>query len=109
MAQTVEITQADDGSYTVGLVDEPSADQEDTQQVQSIDQALAMAKHLLSNPPADDGDNDADDQGQAGAADDTNQPATAGSSPAAAASGAKGGNDAQAMWDQLAAQQGPAH
>lgn len=120
MATTVEITLGDDGKLTVGIAEEPSADLDDSQQVASVDQALAMAKHLLANPPADTdeasetGGADADD---AGAASGAAMPAAGGDAGAAqpAAGGDAGaaqpaaGGDAQAMWDQLAQQQGPAH
>lgn len=119
MATTVEITLADDQTLTVGIAEQPSADLDDSQQVANIDQALAMAKHLLTNPPADT-DNEAgeDDSAAGGAGAPTAQ---ASGSPGGAdgsggaggvattGSGGAGGNDAQAMWQQLAAQQGPAH
>lgn len=126
MATTVEITLGDDKTLTVGIAEEPSADLDDSQQVASIDQALAMAKHLLMNPPADtdegsEGDEaDSDDAGGAGGG---GASASAAGSPGGAdgsggaggmastggAGGAAGGGDAQAMWQELAQQQGPAH
>jgi hypothetical protein len=121
MATTVEITLGDDGKLTVGIAEEPSADLDDSQQVANVEQALAMAKHLLANPPADTDeaseqggadDDSAPDADAAGAA----QPAAGGDAGAAqpaaggdAGAGGGGGGDAQAMWDQLAQQQGPAH
>lgn len=126
MATTVEITLGDDKTLTVGIAEQPSADLDDSQQVATLDQALAMAKHLLTNPPPDsdegdeDGAPDADDAG--GAAGGAAQPMPGGgaglaasATPAAGgagqggASAGGGGGDAQAMWDQLAQQQGPAH
>lgn len=123
MATTVEITLGDDGKLTVGIAEEPSADLDDSQQVASVDQALAMAKHLLANPPADTDeaseaggpdDDSAPDADAAGAAQPAAMPAAGGDAGAAQPAaggdaGAGGGGDAQAMWDQLAQQQGPAH
>lgn len=90
---TIEITSNGDGTFTVGMCDSPSADVDDSQQVGDIAQALAMAKHLLLNPPAD-----TDDSSQ-GAGGDPSQGAT----PDQTGAGA-GGNDAQSMWDQMAAE-----
>lgn len=127
MATTVEITLGDDGKLTVGIAEEPSADLDDSQQVADIGQALAMAKHLLMNPPADtdeaseqggaddDSAPDADDASQQGAPADPGQQQAAPTSPAdagggAGPAGAAPGGDAKALWDALASQQHqPAH
>lgn len=110
MATTVEITMGDDGTFTVGMVDQPSADVDDQQQVGSIDQALKMAGHLLQNPPAD-----SDDQsggaadaggGAAGAAGGSGDGAQA--QPASTGGGAAQPS-AQDMWNQMAQQGTPPH
>jgi hypothetical protein len=122
MPQVVEIVQADDGSYQVGLVDAPSSDADDMQAAGSLNEALSMAKHLLSNPPAD---GDADDSGagsdqSSGAAGGAGAPSggspdagNASSGADASAGGAGGaagsGQSAQSIWDELAAQGQPAH
>jgi hypothetical protein len=107
MATTVEITSSDDGTFLVGIVDQPSADVDDQQQVQSIDQALKMAGHLLQSPPAD---NDTDDAGQ--------KPGAQGGGAAAGASGAQAqgpstsdasAQSSQDIWNQLAQQNMPPH
>jgi hypothetical protein len=121
MPQVVEIVQADDGSYQVGLVDAPSSDADDMQAAGSLAEALSMAKHLLSNPPAD---GDADDSGAG-----SDQSSGAGSAPAGGASSGAAGDDAssgaasspdasgaagagqsaKSIWDELAAQGQPQH
>lgn len=132
MSVTVEITLDDSGKLTVGIDDDPTADPESTQPADSINQALAMAKHLLENPPAE-GSGDADDgdglnmnaggngpggspmppsgSNATGGAGDASAALSAGGGPGSAggAGGGGGGGDAKAMWDELAAQQGPAH
>lgn len=123
MGVTVEITLGDDQTLTVGIVDQPSADVEDTQQAQDIQQALKIAGHLLMNPPAD-GDSDDGSGASGGGADSAGAGASADPSgggapddassaaPAGAAGGpggANGGQSAADMWQQMAAQQGPAH
>jgi len=111
MGVTVEITLGDDQSLTVGIVDQPSAEVEDTQQAQDIQTALKIAGHLLMNPP---NDGDADDSAGGGGGDDSGAAPAGGAdsgSPGASAApdAAGGGQSASDMWTQMAAQQGPAH
>lgn len=126
MATTVEITLGDDGKLTVGIADQPSADVDDAQQVANVAQALAMAKHLLENPPQDGDSDDASGAGgdsaaggagdaaaapdaAAGGAPTTDNGAQADTSGAGGAGGAAGQPSAADIWQQLASQQGPAH
>lgn len=117
MGVCVEICLNDDNSLTVGIVDQPSADIEDTQPAPDIQTALKIAGHLLMNPPAD---GDADDSPGGGSGGDGSDASgggddgsdASGGSPgasAAPAGGAGGGQSASDMWQQMAAQQGPAH
>jgi hypothetical protein len=97
-AVTIEITSNGDGTFTVGMCDQPSSDSDSSQQVTDIGQALAMAKHLLMNPPADT--DDASGDGSQGAGGDPSNGATQGQ-----------GTDAQTMWNQMAQenQSAPTH
>lgn len=109
MPTTVEITQADDGSFTVGMVDQPSADVDSQQQVGSIADALKMAQHLLSSPPADTDQGD-DQTGANGAQADPNAGAAgaqAQGDPNAPAGAAQ--PSATDMWNEVAAQGTPPH
>lgn len=122
MSVCVEITMTDDGKFTVGICDEPSSDADDTQPAATMAQALAMAKHLLMNPPqdgdADDGASGGDASASPAAPDasgagDPSAAPDASAAPAAGGAGGAGGDgsaqpSAQDMWNQLS-QQGPAH
>jgi hypothetical protein len=115
MSTTVEITLGDDGKLTVGIVDQPSAEQDNQTQAADVAQALTIAKHLLENPP-DDQDGDGNDTAADGSTPaGQGAPADSGSGAVADASAAQPSGDAgasgpsaQAVWDDLA-QQGPAH
>lgn len=109
MSTTVEITSQDDGSFTVGIVDQPSADVDDQQQVQDINQALKMAGHLLQNPPSD---NDADDAGakqDAQGGGDTAGASGPMSQGQSTSDASQPGQSAQDIWNQMAAGNTPQH
>lgn len=55
MGTCVEIAIDDSGAVTVGLCDEPSGDSDSMQPAQNVQQALQMAKHLLTQPAQQDG------------------------------------------------------
>lgn len=118
MSTTVEITLADDGSISVGLADGPSSDPDDMQPAKSIGDALAMARHILSNPQqaqaADDqedaaeGDGDVDTSGADGTGGGTG-PDASGSvvqddtqdTGASQAGSKQGDQSAQEIWNAL--------
>lgn len=117
MPTTVCITAQDDGSFVVGLDDDYQADGDegaDSQQVANLAQALAMAKHLLLNPPADQGEADSDDSGASGGAGGDSGGSAGPASPGPASGAQSAGADDQGptaadVWNELANQQGPAH
>lgn len=119
---TIEITLSDDGKITVGIADQPSST--DQQPVDNIQQALVMAKHLLTQASTQSGsapDGSASPDG--GAASDPSgsgdmQPSGQSEAPGAPPGGVNGpsdnngavsSSDPTAIWNELAAKGQPAH
>lgn len=112
MATCVEISVDDSGAVSVGLTDGPSESGQ-TQPAKSIGDALAMARHLLTQPQSSDQTSAGTPDGQGGGtgpdAGGTTVSSVQGSATDPDGDGdndtTAGGDtdgDAKALWDQLA-------
>jgi hypothetical protein len=107
MSTTVEITLGDDGKITVGIADQPSSTQQ--QPAGNVAEALAMAKHILSAPPAANSPGGVPDSGASpGGTSDAPGSPPGGVAGASDSSGAVA-SDPKAIWDQLAQAGQPTH
>jgi hypothetical protein len=112
MGTCVEIAVDDNGQVTVGLCDEPS-DSSQSQPAKSIGDALAMARHLLTQPQqagqSSDQTSSGTPNGVGGGTGPDATGTTVSSTQDAGSSGEAGPQDAKALWDSLAQMNLPQH